>query len=125
MLDDLSATPDNLLDAFQAWRPDPACLKAGDDALSLAIRCFAASGLCNRQIDHRVRTSVSSDTADEPELERFSAAWTVARHAAWVGLRPRRIANLLGYLSVWLPGSPDDPDEIASLVRAAVAEVAS
>ena len=123
MLDAVQPTTD-LLSAVQAWQPDAACLSAGDEYVRLAIRCYAAGGLCDRQIDHRVRTSVSSET-DTPELERCSAAWTVARHAAWVGLRPKRIAHLLGRLSIWLPGSPDDPDEIASLVRAAVAEVSS
>jgi hypothetical protein len=117
MLDAVQPTTD-LLSAVQAWQPDPTCLAAGDEYVDLAIRCFAAAGLCDRQIDLRLGRTA-------PEIERFSAALAVARHAAWSGLRPQRIAHLLGRLSIWLPGSPDDPDEIASLVRAAVAEVSS
>jgi hypothetical protein len=125
MLDNVHSAPD-LLSAIEAWQPDQRCLAAGDEYVRLALRCYAAGGLCDRQIDLRLlQTGGVSQETITPELERFSAAWTVARHAAWVGQQPKRIAHLLGRLSIWLPGSPDDPDEIASLVRAAVAEVSS
>jgi hypothetical protein len=42
-----------------------------------------------------------------------------------VGLPPERIARLLGRLSIWLPGSPDQPTEIAAIVRSAMSGVPS
>lgn len=101
--------------------PDPNCLAAGDAHLDLAVRCYAAAIMSDDEIDRRVLDRLG--IAPEPELERHTAAWAVARHAVWSGLPSKRIARLLGRLSIWLPGSPDEPDTIAAIIRSAIQEV--
>jgi hypothetical protein len=122
MLDTIAPTDDTLA-AVQKWQPDAGCLAAGDQYVSYANRCYAAAGLSDAQSKQRVCVlSGVCVHAYTPAFERWNAAWAVARHAAWCGQSARRIARLLGHLSVSLPGSPDEPDEIAGIARAAISE---
>jgi hypothetical protein len=122
MLDVLE--PPTLPIVVGGWQPDPRCIAAGDEHALLALRCWAAARLSDAQITRRILDLAGACAdVDTPEFECWSAAWAVARHAVWCGLPAKRVARLLGRLSVLLPGSPDQPDEIASITRAAISEV--
>jgi hypothetical protein len=105
------------LAAVQRWRPDPEVVHAGDRHAILALRCWAAAGLSDRQIARRMAelTPPADDTA------AFAAATAVARHAAVVGLPLHRVVALLASLAAELPASPD-ADELADIATAAVKE---
>jgi hypothetical protein len=48
-----SPTGSELLTAVEAWRPDPECLRAGDEYVGLALRRYAGS-LSDLQIRRRL-----------------------------------------------------------------------
>lgn len=105
--------------AIKHWNPDRDCIAAGDEHVTAAVRCYAAAGLCNATISQRIR--LFAVDADPPE--RHDAAIALARHAAFAGAPARQIAGCLARLAIELPDwLPDNPDEIASLTRAALRE---
>lgn len=123
MLDAIEPTTDYLTPQQAVARGDQLARHAirDPDALYWAIHHYMLAQAGYEWIIHRLcNTEVDTD-----ELERWSAAWAVARHAARCGLSAKRIAHLLGRLCVWLPSSPDEPDEIASIARAAISEVSA
>ena len=122
MLDAVQPTTD-LLSAVQAWRPDPACLSAGDEYVRLAVRAYAASGLSDPQIDERVRDLAGVASSDDT-IERCDAAIATARHAALMGVAARQIVALLMHLEAEVPCWPD-ADEVASIVQGAITEFTS
>ena len=109
-----------LLDAVEAWQPDAGCLGAGDEHLALTVRCWAAAGLSDTQIEDRVRALVPEAESD---IQRHDAAYAVARHCAFVRMPWQHIGQLLVQLAASVPDwRPTDPDDIANLDTAAVAE---
>jgi hypothetical protein len=107
----------DLLAAIEAWRPDPICLRAGDEHLTLAIRCFAAAGLSDAQVTGRVCDLIGVSLPEPPE--RCSAAVAIAQHLAVCGMREREIVLVLADLAGQLPAWPDDPDELIWIARGA------
>ncbi len=120
MLDAIEPRND-ILDAVRRWAPDRRCLAAGDQHACIAVRCYAAGGLSDQQIVHRILDLLGVDYAD---TDRYSAAIAVARHCAAMDLPLRQIIAVLAYLAAEVPGSPD-ADDIASIAQAAVAEFAA
>jgi hypothetical protein len=114
----------DLLAAVEAWQPDAACLAAGDEYLKLGIRCYAAAGLCDRQIDRRPLdlAVISTEAETASDIWHDDAAIAVARHCAIAGMSFAEIIGILVFLAAEVPGWLDDPDAIASLVRNALAE---
>jgi hypothetical protein len=113
----------DVLAAIKRWQPDPQCLAAGDEHALLALRCYAAAGLCDTQITGRVLDLVGVSTqSDTPDIGHDDAAIAVARHCAIVGMSFSEIIEVLVYLAAEVPGWLDDPDAIASLVRSAITE---
>ena len=109
--------PMNSLSAVEAWQRDTQCLAAGDDALDIAQRCYAAAGLSNAQIAQRVLNRAPSLHDD--------AAIVVARHCAIAGMSFADIIDVMVELAASVPCWLDDPDAIAALVRQALAECAA
>lgn len=95
-------------------------LAAGDVLLQSAVTAFAPA-LSDAAIAERVDDYIRP--LRPAQFEHGDAARAVARHAAWCGLPAKRIAGLIARMSVWLPGSPDDPNEISHIVHAAIADV--
>jgi hypothetical protein len=113
MLDQATqVTMDDLRAAVARWRPDPTCIDAGNDALDVALRCWAAGGLTDQQSADRLR-----DTA----LPFSCAAIVLARHCAFMDLPVRQIIAILAYLHAHVPCWPD-ADAIATIAENAVAE---
>jgi hypothetical protein len=108
------------VNAIQAWQPDVHCISAGDAYAGLAVRTYAAAGLSDSQIAQRMRLDAA---ADPPFIERYDAAFALARHGARVGASARQIVAWLAHLAVEVPCWPDNPEEIASMTRAALQEV--
>jgi hypothetical protein len=108
----------DVLAAVKAWQPDAACLAAGDEHAALALRCWAAAGLCDAQI---MRRALDLFGTTDP---RYVAAIAVARHCASMDLTRNRIIAVLAYLAVHVPCFPD-ADDIAEIAIAAVAEFAA
>jgi hypothetical protein len=108
----------DLLTAVEAWRPDPECLRAGDEHLGLALRCYS-SVLSDLQLRRRLE-HFAALVADEPsDRGPRDAAFVIADHCAIVAASPQLALQILADLSVAVPGwEPTDPDEIAALVRA-------
>jgi hypothetical protein len=127
MLDASDLDYRDVLAAVEAWQPDAACLAAGDEHALMAVRCFAAGGLSDRQITRRIlhRLGVSTEIDTELGVWPYDAACAVARHAAVEGLPLRRIIAVLCELAVSLPGLPIEPNEIVAIARAAIAEFAT
>jgi hypothetical protein len=107
-----------------AWQPDAECLRAGDEYISLALRCWSGS-LSDRRIRRRLEHLAELVVDDEhPDIGPSDAAIALARHCAIVGVSPERTVQILARLSIAVPGwEPTDPDEIAGLVRAAYRRV--
>ena len=105
----------DVLAAVEAWQPDAACLAAGDEYVALALRCYAAAGLCDAQIICRVLDHLGSDV-------RRNLAAGIAYHCAISGMTFSEIIDVMVDLAVEVPGWIDDPDEIKFLVRSAIAE---
>jgi hypothetical protein len=101
-------------------KPDQACLARGDSYGELQRRCYVAAGLSDVAVGRRVLSAHGFDTV--PDLPRTpdDIAVDLADVAAWSGLAAGEIAHILGWLSANLPGFPDDPDELAAIVRAAL-----
>jgi hypothetical protein len=109
------------VNAIKAWQPDPNCIRAGDEHVTLAVRCYAAGGLSDVAIAQRIR--LFGDYADLPDIERCDAAVAVARHGAIAGASPREIVEQLARLALEVPcWLPDDPEQIAALTAAAMRE---
>jgi hypothetical protein len=119
MLDAIEPATD-LLSAIERWQPGAQVLDAGDEHLDLAVRCYAAAGLSDRQITDRVLGELGIGA---PGFERREAAWAIARHCALMDLPLRQIIAVLAHLTAEVPGWPD-ADENAAIAQAAVAEFA-
>ena len=103
--------------------PDAGCVARGDDYFDLAQRCFAAGGLSDRGILNRFLDHLGLEWVPAPPDDRpDTAAWALARHGAWAGEPEHQIVAWLCWLAAELPGSPDNPDEIAFIARAAIEE---
>ena len=113
----LAPSPRLLRDCVQAWKPDAAGVATGDGFLILAVRCFAAAGLWDAEIEARLLQHMGP----EP-WSSTTAATALARHGAASGATSRQITEWLTYLAVEVPGWPDDPDLIAVIARTAVRE---
>jgi hypothetical protein len=112
----ISAATFLTVNASEAWRPDAECIAAGDAYVGLAARCYAAGGLSDSQIAKRGR--LFGTDPDPPE--RLDAALALARHGALVGASARQIVAWLVHLALEVSCWPDDPAEIAAMVRAAL-----
>ena len=117
-----AARPETYLsiDAIEAWQPDYGCSACGDEHAALALRAYAAAGLANAAIAKRMRLF-------GPDLEPLDIGWrdaalALARHGAVAGASARQIVLWLVYLADEVPAWPSDPDEIAAIVRGAIAE---
>jgi hypothetical protein len=108
----------DLLAAVRQWQPDARCIVAGDEYLALTLRCYAAAGLSDQQLTHRVLDQVDYD------MRHDAAAIAVARHCAWAGMTFAEIVDVLVYLAAEVPSWIDQPDAITSLVRDAIEEAA-
>lgn len=117
----LDTVQSDLLSAVKAWRPDAACIEAGDEHLTLALRCWAAAMLSDAQITDRLRAVASSFGCQRYD----EAAIFVARHCAIAGAPYAEIIDVLVELAVIAPAWPDDPDWIAWVARSVIAESAS
>jgi hypothetical protein len=93
----------------------------GDEHAVLAVRCYAAAGLSNAAIAQRIR--LFGADLEPPDIERYDAAVALARHGAVVGALARQIVVWLVHLACKVPCWPDDPHEIAAMVRGAMAEM--
>ena len=120
----MTSPPDN---SVSEWRtlhgvewplPDVGCLEAGDDQLMLAVRCFAAAGLCDADIATRLRDVA----ADLLAYTHTAAVEALAAHYAWAGATFLEIIDVLVWLAAEAPAWPDNPDEIAFIARRAIAE---
>jgi hypothetical protein len=123
--DDLDRMVEAILSpAGMAWQPDAECLRAGDEYISLALQCWSGS-LSDLRIRRRLEHFAALVADDEPpDIGPSDAAIALARHCAIVAASPERTVQILARLSVAIPGwEPTDPDEIASLVRAAYRRV--
>ncbi|HEX3403695.1 MAG TPA: hypothetical protein VHT74_25560 [Acetobacteraceae bacterium] len=110
----------DVLAAVEAWQPDAACRAAGDEYVALALRCYAAAGLCDAQIIRRVLDQVGIDA---PDTDRYAAAVALARHCAKMDLPLNRIIAVLAHPAVHVPCFPN-ADDIAEIAIAALAEFA-
>ena len=108
------------VDAIEAWRPDADCAASGDAHVTLAVRCFAAAGMNNTAIAHRMR--LFGGDPEPPDIGGCDAALALARHGALAGASAHQIVLWLVRLAFEVPCWPDDPDEIAAIVRSAIAE---
>ena len=108
-----------LLEAVEAWRPDPDCVAAGNEYCLLAARCYAAAGLGDRSIRWRF-LHYAGPEIDPPEIEHCDAALALARHGAIVGASAPEIVAWLARLALEVPCWPDDPEQIASIALAAL-----
>jgi hypothetical protein len=104
--------------------PDAGCLSRGDEYVVLAQRCFAAGGLSDHGIASRFVARLGLEWAALSDDAPDTAAQAVARHGALSGIPERQIVQWLAWLSAELPAWPDDPDELATIARGAVAECA-
>jgi hypothetical protein len=111
--------PNDLLAAVKAWQPDPQCLSAGDDHALLAVRCWAAAGLCDQQIVQRMFDLVVVSTEIDTAPDDVPIA--LARHCAAMGLSRNQIIAVLAYLAARVPLWPA-ADDIAEIAIAAVRE---
>ncbi len=112
----------DVLAAVEAWRPDAACLAAGDECARRALRCWAGA-LSDQQIVDRILGLVRVDTSiDTHNIGHYDAAIAVARHCAIAGMTFAEIIEVMVHLAVEVRCWPDDPDAIAYLVRNAIAE---
>lgn len=93
--------------------PDLRCIAAGDEHLDLAVRCFAAAGLSDRQLARRIIDHQLAPT------DLHDAAVALARHCAVCGMRAREIALALADVAGALPAWPDDPEYLIWLAREA------
>jgi hypothetical protein len=113
-----SPTGSELLTAVEAWRPDPECLRVGDEYVGLALRCYAGS-LSDTQMRRRLERFAELVADEPPDRGPRDAAFAVAEHCAIVAVSPQLTLQILADLSVAVPGwEPTDPDDIAALVRA-------
>lgn len=112
----------DLAAAVERWQPDPECLAAGDRYLDLAVRCYAAAGLSDRQLARRAGIQLGYKLP--PPWLDDDAAGLIAWHCAEGGLPFHQVIAVLVYLATEVPGSPDDPDELAWIARQAVREAA-
>jgi hypothetical protein len=83
-----------LLEAVEAWRPDPDCIAAGDEHCELAARCYAAAGLSDRLIRGRLLFFAGPEI--DP-LDLYDAALALARHGAIVGASAPEIVAWLAF----------------------------
>jgi hypothetical protein len=109
--------------SVEDWRPDAACIRAGDEYVALAVACWSGQ-MSDLQMRRRLE-QFAAHVADEPvDIGPMDAAFSVADHCAVVGWSSKRTAYLLARLSVMVPGwLPCDADEIAALVRSTRAGV--
>jgi hypothetical protein len=121
---DRSPAGTELLTAVEAWRPDPECIRAGDEYLCLALRCYS-SVLSDLQIRRHLERYAAALADDPPDIiGPRDAAFAIAAHSAIVAASPQLAGKILARLSVELPGwEPTDPDDIAALVRATYREI--
>jgi hypothetical protein len=109
----------DLLTAVEAWCPDPECLRAGDEFIGLALRCYSSAGLSDLQMRRRLELFAALVADEPPDRGPLDAAFAVADHCSLVAASPQLTLQILADLSVAVPGwQPTDPDEIAALVRA-------
>jgi hypothetical protein len=108
------------IDALQAWRPDTHCVAKGDEYAGLALRCYAAAGLGDAAIAQRMRLLAGND--EVAVVRHQDAALALARHGVAVGASARQIVTWFAWLAHQVPLWPDDPEEIAALVRLALLE---
>lgn len=122
--DDLDKMVEAILSpAGMAWQPDAECLRAGDEYISLALRCWSGS-LSDLRIRRRLEHFAGLMADEPPDVGPSDAAIAVAQHCAIVAASPERTVQIFARLSVAIPGwEPTDPDEIAALVRAAYRRV--
>jgi len=97
--------------------PDRGCLVAGDRYLDWALRSYAAAGLSDEGIARRI-----ADQVGPPPVHLSDGAWAVATHLAAAGATFNQIIDILVRLASEVPGWPVDPDELAYVARAAIAE---
>ena len=118
-----SSVGSELLTAVEAWRPDPECLRAGDEYIGLALRCYSGS-LSDLQIRRRLEHFAGFMADEPPDRGPCDAAIAFADHCFIVAVSPQRTAQILAHLSVVIPGwEPADPDKIAALVLATYREI--
>jgi hypothetical protein len=116
-------TGSELLAAVAAWRPDPECLRAGDEYIGLALRCYAGS-LSDLQVRRRLEHFAELVAEEPPDIGPRDAAFALAEHCAIVAVAPQLAVQILADLSVAVPGwEPTDPDDIAALVRATYRQI--
>ena len=117
----------DVLAAVERWRPDPQCLAAGDEYARLALRCWAAAGLCDQQIAQRLLdlAGVSTEIDTASHMAHDDSAIAVARHCAIAGMSFNEIIEVLVNLAAEVPGWLDDPNAIESLAHRAIAEAAA
>lgn len=115
-----------LTTAIEAWQPDAECIAKGDEYLTLALRCYAAAGLCDAQIARRLLDLAGVSTPDEYSIAigPETAAVIIARHLALCGMCARDITLVLADCGGMLPAWPDDPDLLIHIANHAVEEAA-
>ena len=112
----------DVLAAVERWRPDPQCLAAGDEYARLALRCWAAAGLCDQQIAQRLLDLAGVSTEIDTDPDTIAVA--LARHCAAMGKPRDHIIAVLAYLAVQVPFWPA-ADDLAEIAIAAVKEFAA
>ena len=98
------------------------CIHTGDAYLALALRCYAGA-MSDRQMRLRLE-HIAEGLADDdpPKVARTDAAVAFTRHCVRAVVPIEQRLKLFAYLAIRVPcWSPDDPAEIASLVRSALA----
>jgi hypothetical protein len=109
-----------IIEDVRAWQPDAGCIAAGDEYAVLAVRSYAAAGLGDAAIAHRIQLlTVELDPLD---VGCDDAAFALARHGVIVGASARDIVGWLAQLALEVPGWPDDPEKLAWITRTALRE---
>jgi hypothetical protein len=97
-----------------ALRQDAGCIAAGDDHQLLAVRCYAAGMLADRQIVERMVALVGIEFV--VDTERDTAAVELAHHCATMAVPIELAIAVQAYLVAADIGWPD-ADAIASIVQ--------
>jgi hypothetical protein len=101
------------------WQ-DAGCVRAGDEYLDFAVRCYAAAALADRQIVARIVALVGIEFV--VDTERDTAALELAHHCATMAVSIELAIAVQAYLAAADVGWPD-ADTIASIVQDAYAGV--
>jgi hypothetical protein len=95
------------------WQ-DAGCVRAGDEYLGLAVRCYAAASLADRQIVGRIVDLVGIEFVVDTEPD--TAAVELAHHCATMAVPIALAIAVQAYLAAADIGWPD-ADAIASIVQ--------